>query len=86
MGTTIRIDDELYRTLKARAASEGRPVAAIIEDAVRAGLAVTDGPREGPLPELPTYGGSGTLPDVDLADSSGLRAVMDDCQSARALR
>ena len=39
MRTTIRIDDELYREVKARAARSGRTVAAVLEDAVRRGLA-----------------------------------------------
>ncbi|MBO0866696.1 MAG: CopG family transcriptional regulator, partial [Mycobacterium sp.] len=38
MRTTIRIDDELYRAVKAKAARSGRTVAAVLEDAVRRGL------------------------------------------------
>ncbi|WP_234776485.1 ribbon-helix-helix domain-containing protein, partial [Mycobacterium tuberculosis] len=38
MRTTIRIDDELYREVKAKAARSGRAVAAVLEDAVRRGL------------------------------------------------
>ncbi|WP_250578262.1 ribbon-helix-helix protein, CopG family, partial [Mycobacterium tuberculosis] len=34
MRTTIRIDDELYREVKAKAARSGRTVAAVLEDAV----------------------------------------------------
>jgi plasmid stability protein len=42
MRTTIRIDDELYREVKARAARSGRTVAAVLEDAVRRGLAPSE--------------------------------------------
>jgi plasmid stability protein len=86
MRTTIRIDDELYRTLKARAAQEGRTVAAVIEDAVRAGIAAVDAHEAEPLPELPTYGGSGVLPGVDLADNARLQDLMDEDEAVHALR
>ena len=38
MRTTIRIDDDLYREVKERAARAGRTVAAVLEDAVRRGV------------------------------------------------
>jgi hypothetical protein len=74
--TTIRIDEELYRRAKALSARTGRTVSEVIEDAVRHALA----PKidaETALPELPTFGGSGTRPGVDLTDSSALRDLMD---------
>ena len=37
MRTTIRIDDELYRSVKEQAARSGRTVASVLEDAVRIG-------------------------------------------------
>lgn len=85
MRTTIRIDDELYRRVKARAAEEGRSVGDLITDAVRAALA---GPAatDVDLPPLPTYGGSGMLPGVDLASAATLREVMDDDEHVDALR
>ena len=36
--TTVRLDDDLYREVKARAAREGRTVASVLEDAVRVGM------------------------------------------------
>lgn len=36
--TTVRIDDDLYRQIKQRAANENRTVAAVLEDAVRIGM------------------------------------------------
>ena len=86
MRTTIRIADELYRALKARAARRGTTVASVIEDAIRAGLAAEAAQQDAPLAELPTYGSGGTLPGIDLADSAVLREAMDDGESADALR
>ncbi len=85
MRTTIRIDDELYRRVKARAAVEGRSVGELITDAVRIAMA-DPGPGESELPPLPTYGGSGTLPGVDLSDTAALREVMDEDEDVDALR
>lgn len=76
MRTTIRIDDELYREVKARAAREGRTVGAVIEDAIRAHAA--RGAVAVEAPPLPVFRGTGVLPGVDLADGSALREAMDD--------
>ena len=85
MRTTIRIDDELYREAKSRAAQTGRSVGAVIGDAVRDSLRRADEPpRE--LPPLVVYGGSGALPGVDLTDPRSLRATMDDDEHLDALR
>ena len=57
----------------------------LIEDAVRDALR----PRAGgddDLPPLPTFGGSGTLPGVDLADTGHLRELMDEDRPLDALR
>jgi predicted transcriptional regulator len=43
--TTIRIDDDLCRMVKERAAQSGRTIAAVLEDAVRAGLEPPSGRR-----------------------------------------
>jgi hypothetical protein len=83
--TTIRIDDDLYRRAKARAAQEGRPVGELITDAVRAAL-TRPAPAEDAVPPLPTYGGNGTLPGVDLADAAALGEVMDADEDVDALR
>ena len=84
MRTTIRIDDDLYRRVKARAATEGRPVAELIADALRVALAPErDDSRQ--LPELPTYGGSGTLEGVDLSSNADLRELMEADEPVDAL-
>lgn len=85
MRTTIRIDDDLYRRAKTRAAREGRTVGELIEDAVRTSLQ----PRrrtDRDLDELPVYGGSGLLPGVDLDDRSALIDLMDGPAPVDVLR
>jgi hypothetical protein len=82
--TTIRIDDELYREVKAQAALEGRTVGEVIEDALR--LRRQRGQAEASFEPLPVYGGSGVMPGVDLGDMSALRDVMDADVSVDALR
>lgn len=86
MRTTVRIDDELYRALKERAARSGRTIAGIIEDALRRFLDTSDRHGAEPLPPLPTYGGSGVLPGVDLTSNAALRDLMDGDEPVDAMR
>lgn len=86
MRTTITIDDELYRTVKQRAAQSGRTVGEIIEDAVRRALDHRPGAADEPLAPLPTYGGTGVLPGVDLTSNAALRDAMDADEPVDALR
>ena len=85
MRTTIRIDDELYRLVKQRAAATGRPVSAVLEDAVRRGI-VENSPTEEELPALVTCGGDGLVAGVDLTSNAALREAMDGGESVDALR
>ena len=85
MRTTIRIDDGLYRQAKATAAKTGRSVSELIEDAVRSSLQARPEPL-GEIADLPVFGGSGTMPGVDLSDGPALRDVMDEDDPLRALR
>ncbi len=84
MRTTIRIDDALYRRVKSRAATTGRSVSDVIEDAVRAALRPRS--REEATVPLPVYGGSGVLPGVDLASNAALLERMEDETDLRAVR
>lgn len=85
MRTTIRIEDGLYRRLKARAAETGRTVGELVEDAVREALGRRPA-RPTKVRSLPVYGGSGVLPGVDLASNVALRERMDDDAGLDALR
>jgi hypothetical protein len=75
--TTIRIDEALYRRVKARAGATGQTVSEMIESAVRDALRPRPSSTDR-LPPLPTIGGSGVMPGVDLADSPALRDLMDE--------
>ncbi len=86
MRTTIRIDDALYRKVKARAGQTGRTVSDIIEDAVRAALRPRPNAHTDELAPLPVYGGGGLMPGVDLADNARLRDLMDEGEPLDALR
>lgn len=85
MRTTITIEDELFRSAKSRAAAEGRTLSSLVEDALRLELARLPR-RDEALPELPVFGGSGTLPGVDLTDSAALRDLMDEDEPLHARR
>ena len=85
MRTTIRIDEALYRRVKAYAAETGRTVSAVIEDAVREALRPLGRPVAEP-PPLPTSGGTGVLTGVDLSSNAALRDVMDADVGLDALR
>jgi hypothetical protein len=79
MRTTVRLDDELARVAKARAAEQGISFTQLIDESLRERLA--NRPRRvtsAQPPELPTYGEGGTRPRVELADNRGLRDLMDD--------
>lgn len=85
MRTTIRIDDVLYREAKATAARTGRTVSEVIEDAVREALRRGERSPATAAP-LPTFGGTGVLPGVDLTSSAGVREAMDEATDVDALR
>jgi negative regulator of replication initiation len=86
MRTTVRIDDELYRAVKEQAARTGRAIGEVIEDALRRSLAADSGTGDEPPAPLPTYGGSGVLPGVDLSSNAALRDAMNAAEPADALR
>lgn len=85
MRTTIRIDDELYRHLKATAARTGRTVAAVIEDAIRLGLVPSEEPRAARYAVRP-IGSGGLKAGVDLSFNSAVIDAMDEGSSSDALR
>ena len=85
MRTTIRIDDELYREVKARAARSGRTVAAVLEDAVRRGLEPAAHQDRPPYAVRPT-GSGGLRPGIDIAFNSTVAEAMDESTSFDALR
>ncbi|MGB3893582.1 ribbon-helix-helix domain-containing protein [Mycolicibacter sinensis] len=85
MRTTIRIDDDLYREVKALAARSGRTVAAVLEDAVRRGLRPQTREPKARYTVRP-LGSGGLRPGVDLSSNAAVAEVMDDHGSLDALR
>jgi plasmid stability protein len=85
MRTTIRIDDDLYREVKAKAARSGRSVAAVLEDAVRRGLNPVEQRAPSRYRVRPT-GRGGLRPGVDLSSNAGIAEVLDEGASVDALR
>jgi Ribbon-helix-helix protein, copG family len=85
MRTTIRIDDELYRQVKAMAARSGRTVAAVLEDAVRRGLTPSEPRTGGPYAVRPT-GRGGLRSGMDLASNAAVAEALDEGASIDALR
>ena len=78
MITTIRLDDELLSELRIYAASSGKTLTAVIEDAVRAMLTRQRVAAEYRLPvKLTTVTGQGIQPGVNLDDPATLLAHMD---------
>lgn len=74
--TTLRIDDELLRRLRERAAREGRTLQDVTNEAVRRGLEEADAPSEYRL-ELEGWEAR-VRPGVDLSDRSSLLEAMEE--------
>ncbi|PXX03231.1 ribbon-helix-helix domain-containing protein [Mycolicibacterium moriokaense] len=85
MRTTIRIDDALYRAVKAKAARSGRTVAAVLEDAVRRGLDRSEDKVRGRY-HLEPLGHGGARADIDLSSSAAVNEILDEGRAADALR
>lgn len=75
MRTTVRLPDDLMRAAKRRASQTGRTLTQLLEDCLRAELSQARGAKRICEP-LPTYGGQGLRPGVDLSDASSLEDVM----------
>ena len=74
--TTVRLPDELLAQAQVYAARTGRTFTQLLADALRQELMRPAAPRRVCEP-LPTYGGNGVQPGVDLSSTSALLDVMD---------
>lgn len=81
MRTTVNINDDLLRRAREQALADGRSLGDVVDDALRSHL--TRPAATGQV-ELPTYGGSGLQPGVDLEDKDALTALLDEGRDARA--
>jgi hypothetical protein len=77
MRTTVRLDDRLLAEAKHHAARTGRSLTQLIEDALREVLARAKPERGQTRTRLPTMGGRGVQPGVDLDNSGALLDLMD---------
>ena len=75
--TTIRLDEHLLAEAKQVAVKTKRTLTQLIEDALRETLARQE---SAPLTEikLPTFGGDGVCPGVDLHCNATLLDIMED--------
>ncbi|MDX6216171.1 MAG: hypothetical protein QOG99_1755 [Frankiales bacterium] len=77
MRTTVNIDDRLLKQAKVAATRSGRSLSDIVDDGLR--LLLTRAAPAGRQPAaLPTYGGSGLRPGVDLEDKAALLELLDE--------
>ncbi len=75
MRTTLVIDDDLYREIKALAAKSGITVTSVVERSLRDTLERTSARPAPRLPVLPQTGG--TRSGVDLRDNAAIRDLDD---------
>ncbi len=84
MRTTVNIDDQLLEDAKVSAVRRGLSLSSLVDEGLR--LLLNTQPAAPGSVSLPTFGGSGLQPGVDLEDKDGLTATMDEDSGARAAR
>jgi hypothetical protein len=77
MRTTIRLNDRLLTEAKQLAARSGRTLTAVIEEALREGLARRRAGSRRARVRLTTVKGRGVLPGIDLDDTASLLDRME---------
>ena len=82
MRTTVRLDEELMRDAKRAAAESGKTLTALIEDALREVLARRKAPRSRKPVEIPTFGGDGLQPGVDISSYAALVDLMEEADAS----
>ena len=83
MRTTVNVSDDLLHAAKAAAARTGRSLGDVVDDALRFLLADRAPDRGRDRVVLPTDGGSGLQPGVDLEDREAIAELLDDDRAAR---
>lgn len=78
MRTTVNVSDHLLAEAKALAAASHRTLGELVDDALRAHLARHQQLRETRRVELPTDGGSGLQPGVDLEDREAMAELLGE--------
>jgi hypothetical protein len=75
--TTVNIDEHLLEAARQLAVRTHRRLGDVVDDALRLLLAQSVKGLSASL-DLPTYGGSGLRPGVDLEDKEGLYALLEE--------
>jgi hypothetical protein len=75
--TTVRLNEDLLREAKKVAAESGKTLTALIEESLRKSLAQRSQPRKRKRIVLPTFGGQGTWPGVNIDSNAALLDYMD---------
>lgn len=83
MRTTIVMDDNLLRDARQAAARTGRTLSGVIADALREVLSRTARPAKAVPVRLPTVGGNGVRPGVNLDSNAALLDLMERDHVAR---
>lgn len=82
----MTIDDELLSRAKAEAALSGRSLGAVVDDGLRILFAERGRGQAAREVVIPTYGGSGLRPGVDLEDKAALADLLELTDEHRAAR
>jgi Bacterial antitoxin of type II TA system, VapB len=77
MRTTVNIDEHLLEAARQLTVRTHRRLGDVVDDALRLLLARSEEGATATL-DLPTYGGSGLRPGVDLEDKEGLDALLEE--------
>ena len=77
MRTTVRLDDALLKQVKQYAVEEGMTLTAVLHQALRELLAARRRVRDQGRAPLPSFGGQGLQPGVDLDDAAALLELME---------
>lgn len=81
----MSISERVLIQAKQMAASTGRTVSEVVEDALQESFARRDRPERQTF-RMPTFAGQGVLAGVDLDDSVGLQDLMDQSAGIDRLR
>lgn len=77
MRTTVNIDERLLIEVKTMAATSGRTMTDVVEDAIRTFVARRTAAATSVSPPLATLSGGGLQPGVDLDDNAALLELME---------